>query len=116
MAQHIERAALLQLAHQFLHQHIIRVARVSLGELIPAIRPGVLEVTQHIFGIQRCPAVVAAGRAHKPALGGQRADNVLLELIFLAIRHYAFYSLLGSMPVIFYGLFQQHKMFNQPHH
>ncbi|MNJ68587.1 hypothetical protein D3C77_648470 [compost metagenome] len=63
MAQHIQGAALLQLAHQLLHQHAVRVVRVSLGELVPTFRPGVLEVAQHIFGIQRCSPVVAAGGA-----------------------------------------------------
>jgi len=88
MAQHIQRAALLQLAHQLLHQYLVRVVRVGLGELVPTLRPGVLEVAQHILGIQRRAPVIAAGGADQPALGGQGADDVLLELRFLAVRHY----------------------------
>ncbi|MNJ48863.1 hypothetical protein D3C77_440700 [compost metagenome] len=67
VAQHIQGAALLQLAHQLLHQHAIRIIGVGLGELVPTLWPGVLEVTQHIFGIQRRAAVVAAGGADQPA-------------------------------------------------
>ena len=87
MAQHIQGAVLLQLAHQFLYQHAFRVVRVGLGELVPALRPGVLEVTEKVLGIQRRAPVIAAGRAGEPALGDHRGDNVLLELGFLAVRH-----------------------------
>ena len=88
MAQHIQGAALLQLAHHFLYQHALRVIRVGLGELFPALRPGVLEVRQQVFGIQRRAPVIAAGRAGEPALGGHGGDDVLLELRFLAVSHY----------------------------
>ncbi len=87
MAQHIEGAVLLQLAHQLLHQHRFRVVRVGLGELVPTLRPGLLEVTEKVLGIQRRAPVIAAGRASEPALGDHGADDVLLELSFLAVRH-----------------------------
>src|SRR5690554_6119254 len=88
MAQHIQGAALLQFAHQLLHQHIFRLVRVGLGELLPALRPGVLEVAEKVLGIQGRGAVVAAGRPGKPALRGHGGDDVLLEQGFLALRHY----------------------------
>ncbi len=87
VAQHIEGAVLLQLAHQFLHQHGVRVIRVGLGELVPALRPGVFEVDEKVLGIQRRAPVKAAGRAGEPALGDHGGDDVLLKLGFLAVRH-----------------------------
>ena len=87
MAQHIQGAVLLQLAHQLLHQHRFRIVRVGLGELVPALRPGVLEVTEKVLGIQRRAPVIAAGRAGEPALGDHGGDDVLLELGFLAVCH-----------------------------
>ncbi|MNV56855.1 hypothetical protein D3C71_1491590 [compost metagenome] len=88
MAQNIKGAALLQLTHQLLYQHTFWCIRVSLGEPVPTFRPGVFKVSQHIFGIQCRAAVVAAGRTHQPALSDQGVDDVLLELRFLAARHY----------------------------
>src|SRR5690606_14866931 len=88
VAQHIQGAALFQLAYQLLHQHRFRLVRVGLGELLPALRPGLLEVAEKVLGIQRRAPVIAAGRAGQPALGNHGADNILLELGFLALRHY----------------------------
>src|SRR5690606_11187694 len=88
MAQHIQSATLLQFAHQLLHQHRFRVVGVGLGELVPTLRPGVLEVAEKVFGIQGRGAVVAAGGAGEPALCGHGGDDVLLEQGFLALRHY----------------------------
>ena len=87
MAQYIQGAVLLQLAHQLLHQRGFRVVGVGLGELVPALRPGLLEVTEKVLGIQRRAPVIAAGRAGEPALGDHGGDDVLLELRFLAVRH-----------------------------
>lgn len=87
MAQHIQGAVLLQLAHQLLHQHAFRVVRVGLGELVPTLRPGLFEVAEKVLGIQRRAPVIAASRAGEPALGDHGSDDVLLELSFLAVRH-----------------------------
>ncbi|MCY1382355.1 hypothetical protein D9M69_703710 [compost metagenome] len=87
MAQHIQGAVLLQLAHQLLYQHAFRVVRVGLGELVPTLGPGILEVAEKVLGIQRRAPVIAAGRAGEPTLGDHGGDDVLLELGFLAIRH-----------------------------
>src|SRR5690606_12270341 len=73
--------------HQLLHQYFIRVVRIGLGELVPAFRPGVLEVAEEVFRIQRRAAVVAAGWAGKPTLCSHGGDDVLLELIFLTVGH-----------------------------
>ena len=39
---------MIQFAHQLLHQHAFRVVRIGLGELVPTLWPGRLEVTQEI--------------------------------------------------------------------
>ncbi|MNZ92460.1 hypothetical protein D3C78_1114870 [compost metagenome] len=88
VAQHLQGAVLLQGAHHLLHQYIFRGVGVGLGELVPALRPGFLDVVQQVFGIQRTAPVVAAGRPGEPALGDHGLDDVLLELSFLAVGHY----------------------------
>ncbi len=87
VAQHIQRAVALQLSGDRAHQGLLRVLGVLGGELLPALRPGLLQVGDQILGVQRMGGVIPCGRTGQPAIGGHRVDDVLLKLGFPAVRH-----------------------------
>ena len=89
MAQHVQRALSLQLAHRRVEQCLFRVGGVLAGEPLPLVGMSFPEVVDQILRIQ-CPrSVIASSRPRLPAnvLGAHRVDDVLLEWFFAAIGH-----------------------------
>ncbi len=89
VAQHVQRAALVELIAQAVQQRFGGLRAVVLGQGLPSLRLGGLHPGQHV-GREQCPRpVVARGVALgvEPAVGGQVLADLGLEADFLVQAH-----------------------------
>ncbi|OQB90439.1 MAG: hypothetical protein BWX86_02237 [Verrucomicrobia bacterium ADurb.Bin122] len=90
MAEHVERAAGVELFAQAGKQRLADGGAVVLGESFPCLRLRFLHPGEHVGGKERAGAVVAGGIALRmePAVRGEmRADLVLETDLLVGAAH-----------------------------
>jgi hypothetical protein len=95
VAEHIERAALVQLVAQPREERLAGMRTVVLLKLFPGLGLRVLDPRKHVGGEERSGAVVVGGGAFgvEPAVGGDVSADLLLEADLFVQAHAAFVSL-----------------------
>ena len=102
VAQHIERAALIELGAQTCEQRLCRASAVVLGERLPRLGLGRLHPRQHVGREQCARPVVRRGVALgvQPAMGGQVLADLALEGDFLLDAHEVGSTVPRSAPLV----------------
>ena len=95
VAQHVQRAALVQLIAQAVQQRFRSLRAVVLGQGLPGLGLGGLHPGQHV-GREQCPGPVVArcvAFGVEPAVGGEVLADLGLEADFFVQAHAACFSM-----------------------